>query len=106
MGTGPDPGDQLNVVPAEVSDTGQFVKLTAEELVAGVNSIDRDIEGLMSSWTGDAANAYLEGWQETRTGALEVLQALHTLADLLGVSSRRYTATDTSNSQTWNSLDL
>ncbi|MGW0252661.1 WXG100 family type VII secretion target [Nocardia goodfellowii] len=106
MGSGSDSDDQLSVVPAEVSDTGQFVKLTAEELVAGVKSIDRDIEHLMSSWTGDGANAYVQGWQETRQGALEVLQALDRLADLLGVSSRRYTATDTNNSQSWNSLDL
>ncbi|RBO79616.1 WXG100 family type VII secretion target [Nocardia puris] len=106
MGSGSDSDDQLNVVPAEVSDTGQFVKLTAEELIAEVRSVDREIEQLMSSWTGDAANAYLQGWQETRSGALEVLEALGTLADLLGVSSRRYTATDTSNAQTWSSLDL
>ncbi|MBF6370431.1 WXG100 family type VII secretion target [Nocardia puris] len=67
MGSGSDSDDQLNVVPAEVSDSGQFVKLTAEELIAEVRSVDREIEQLMSSWTGDAANAYLQGRMVTNS---------------------------------------
>ncbi|WP_280368356.1 WXG100 family type VII secretion target [Nocardia wallacei] len=96
--------DQLTVVPAEVGDAGQFVKLTAEAMVAGVRSVDREIHHLMESWTGDGAEAYLAGWQETRDGALEVLRALETMAHLLGVSSGVYTTAETVNTTSY--LDM
>jgi WXG100 family type VII secretion target len=85
------------IVPDHVSDAGQYVQRTAQTLVNGVRSADADVQGLMSSWKGNAATAYSTGWEETRDGALQVLEALNTMAELLGVVGVEYTATDTTN---------
>lgn len=92
-------GAPLAVVPTEVADAGRFVQETAEGLIRGVHSADADIQALMSTWQGKAADTYLKGWEETRKGALEVLDALAAMADLLGVSAARFTEVDQGNSQ-------
>lgn len=80
-----DAGQQLGLIPSEVSDAGKYVQQTAQSLIDGVRSADTEVAGLMSSWSGAAAEAYRAGWEETRAGALEVLGALHDVGELLGV---------------------
>ncbi|QIS18744.1 WXG100 family type VII secretion target [Nocardia terpenica] len=89
----------LAVVPTEVADAGRFVQETAENLIRGIHSADADIQGLMDTWHGTAADTYLKGWEETRRGALEVLDALSAMADLLGVTAATFTETDQGNAQ-------
>ncbi|MEG8182582.1 WXG100 family type VII secretion target [Nocardia terpenica] len=89
----------LAVVPAEVADAGRFVQETAENLIRGIHSADADVQGLMDTWKGQAADAYIGGWEETRTAALEVLDALSAMAELLGVSAARFTETDQGNAE-------
>ncbi|MGY0500863.1 WXG100 family type VII secretion target [Nocardia sp. FBN12] len=81
------PPTAFAVVPAEVSDAGKFVQQTATALVNGIRSADSEIQGLMSTWKGRAASAYLAGWDEARDGAVDVLEALETMAELLGVTA-------------------
>ncbi len=101
-------GSPFAIVPEHVSDAGQYVQRTAQTLVNGVRSADADVQGLMSSWKGTAATAYSTGWEETRDGALQVLEALNTMAELLGVVGVEYTGTDTANATglRQSSLDL
>jgi len=96
------------IVPDHVASAGQYVKQAAETLVNGVRSADTDVQGLMSTWKGVAANTYVTGWEETRDGALHVLEALNTMAELLGVVATEYRATDTRNASDYrqSSLDL
>lgn len=82
------------VVPAVVSDTGRFVQDTASSLRSGVQSADTEVTALLTTWKGNAADAYSVGWEETKAGALEVLDALATMADLLGVSATGFTDLD------------
>ena len=98
----------FRIVPDDVADAGKYVQQTAETLVNGVRSADADVQGLMSSWKGRAADVYVTGWDETRDGALSVLDALNTMAELLGVVATEYRATDTTNANTFrqSSLDL
>jgi WXG100 family type VII secretion target len=84
----------FEVVPDTVSDAGKFVQDTAAALVNGVRSTDTEIQALMTTWNGRAADAYLTGWEETKKGALEVLDALAALADLLGVTAVSYSDID------------
>lgn len=72
------------VVPAAVSDTGRFVQDTANSLRGGVQSADTEVTALMATWKGNAADAYSAGWEETKAGALEVLDALATMAERSG----------------------
>ncbi|MFD0363565.1 WXG100 family type VII secretion target [Nocardia sp. GCM10030253] len=97
---------KFDVVPAEVTDAGRYVQLTAEELVNGLRSIDADVNRLLENWTGNAATSYRSGWDETRKGAETVLEALATLAELLGVVADTHVDLDTQRAASTSSLDL
>jgi len=84
----------FQVVPATVSDAGKFVQDTATSLRNGVRSADTEVQTLMTTWKGTAARAYLAGWEETKRGALKVLDALAAMADLLGVVAVFYSDID------------
>lgn len=98
------------MVPDTVRSAGAFVQQTAESLVAGIHSADSEVQGLASTWKGAAADAYAEGWEDTRKAALEVLEALHTMAELLGMTAASITDQDTSRADATtarvSSLDL
>jgi WXG100 family type VII secretion target len=99
-------GPALQVVPDEVVDAGQFVQQTADALVNALGSLDTDIDGLFEVWKGVSATSYRAGWQETKQGAITVLDALANIAELLGVNSRTYVEQDDSNSQSYGSLNI
>ncbi|MFI5716494.1 WXG100 family type VII secretion target [Nocardia sp. NPDC051750] len=96
----------MQVVPEEVVDAGQFVQQTANALVNALHSLDTDIDGLLEVWKGVSATSYQSGWQETKQGAVAVLEALSTIAELLGVNSRTYVEQDEGNSQSYGSLNI
>lgn len=87
----------LAVVPAEVADAGAFVQQTADALIGGIRSADTEVQDLMATWKGPAADAYLVGWEEVRQGAMDTLQALSSMADLLGVTAATFDRTDQDN---------
>ncbi|WP_280263813.1 WXG100 family type VII secretion target [Nocardia wallacei] len=72
--------------PDHVRDAGQYTQQTAQALADGIRSADSEIQGLMATWKGRAADAYLTGWDEARDAAIDVLEALETMAELLGVT--------------------
>ncbi|WP_280458131.1 WXG100 family type VII secretion target [Nocardia carnea] len=100
----PDPG--LQVIPDHVLDAGRFVQLTADQLVNALHSLDTDIDAVLAVWKGHSANAYRSGWDETKRGAVEVLEALSTIAELLGVTTESFVEQDDTNSQSYPSLNL
>jgi WXG100 family type VII secretion target len=102
------PGTQFVVVPEHVSDAGRYVQETAQTLINGVRSADAEVAGLMSTWRGAAADAYSAGWDETRQGAVAVLEALGDMAELLGVVATEVDALDQTRADVFrpSSLDL
>ncbi|MFI6867605.1 WXG100 family type VII secretion target [Nocardia sp. NPDC050406] len=100
------PGGEFQVVPAEVTDAGKYVQLTAEELINGVRSLDTDVADLLTRWTGSSADHYRLGWEEARAGAVQVLAALQTMAELLGVAGTDYANMDAGNADDFCSLNL
>ncbi|MFE3545541.1 WXG100 family type VII secretion target [Nocardia sp. NPDC059177] len=88
-------GADFAVVPAEVTDAGKYVQLVAESLVNGLRSLDSDITALLETWKGYSAEMYGTAWIETKQGADEVLEALSTMARLLGVTSQTLSDQDT-----------
>ncbi|WP_372509805.1 WXG100 family type VII secretion target [Nocardia amikacinitolerans] len=102
----PDAATDFAVVPAEVTDAGRFVQLTAESLVSGLRSLDADVSTLLESWKGTSADAYRAGWDEIKQGADTVLDSLSTMAELLGVTSQVLEDQDKKRAQTTSSLDL
>ncbi|MFC9665366.1 WXG100 family type VII secretion target [Nocardia sp. NPDC127606] len=94
------------MVPAEVTDAGNYVQQVAESLINGLSSLDHEVSGVLNNWTGSAAGAFGEGWAETKKGAIVVLNALNTMGELLGDASKAIVSQDISSSNTLSSLDL
>lgn len=88
------PPTEFAVIPAAVTDAGKFTQDTATALRNGIRSTDSEIQALMTTWKGQAAAAYLAGWEETKKGALDVLEALAGMADALGVTAVAFTDID------------
>lgn len=96
----------VQVVPGHVLDAGKFVQLTADQLVNALRDLDNDIDAVLEVWKGNSATAYRAGWDETKQGASQVLEALATIAELLGVTTRTFVEQDDYNSQSYPSLNL
>lgn len=81
--------------------TAPLVQLVHPDLLAAVAEL-RDVADTLDArrrrtelavdvlldggWSGRAADAFLEGWEEWRAGAAQVLEALATMAELIGRS--------------------
>ena len=93
-------------MPDHVKDAGAYLQQTSQTLVSGVRSADAEVAALMSSWRGVAAGNYAAGWDEARRAAIEVLEALGDMAELLGVVAATLPDVDTSTAGRFGSLDL
>lgn len=100
-------GQNLSVVPDDVKTIGQYVYNIADTMKQALDSAAREVETLLGSdWTGDAAGEFSTGWTETRDGGTQLMQALTSLAEKLGVTAANYKSTDTGNASGISSLDL
>lgn len=90
----------LEVVPEEVARVGQDARRIANDLLSAVNSVAGDVDGLLATWRGPAANAYAAGWLDVKEGATEVLEALRSMSELLGSTATRYAEQDYETSKT------
>ncbi|MFD5175142.1 WXG100 family type VII secretion target [Nocardia sp. NPDC058379] len=94
------------MVPAEVSDAGVYIQQVAESLINGLGTLDREVSTVLDNWSGAAAEAFEDGWTETKKGATDVLNALTTMGELLGTASKTVVGQDISNSDALSSLNL
>lgn len=77
--------------PAELQAAGAFLDQIAEEVRGQAATLRGEVDGLLSDgWSGQAARGFARGWQEWERGAADVLAALSTMADLLGLTGRNY----------------
>lgn len=106
MADSADSTPSIQVVPDHVLDAGKFVQLTADSLVKALQDLDTDIDAVLEVWKGNSANTYRAGWDETKQGAVQVLEALATIAELLGVTTQTFVEQDDGNSQSYPSLNL
>ncbi|MFI7000489.1 WXG100 family type VII secretion target [Nocardia sp. NPDC050175] len=116
MATGADTGSgqSLSVVPEQVRAFGNYVYGLADTLRTALNSAESDVAGLTSddgktgTWTGDYAAEFGRGWLEVREGGGQIVSALATLAEKLGVTADSYQTVDESHAAAlgMSSLDL
>ncbi|MFC6009463.1 WXG100 family type VII secretion target [Nocardia lasii] len=94
------------MVPDEVTDAGAYIQQLAESLTNGLASLDRDVASALTNWTGAAADAFGEGWNDAKDGTATVLTALAAMGELLGVASATVANLDISTATSLRSLDL
>ncbi|QOW31094.1 WXG100 family type VII secretion target [Nocardia seriolae] len=71
-----------------------------------VRTVDKEVQGLKSTWSGAAATSYETGWNEMHHGATEVWDALFDLAAKLGITAETYRSIDTEFGAAVSSLEL
>ncbi|WP_433658757.1 WXG100 family type VII secretion target [Nocardia sp. CA-128927] len=97
-GTPATPGQQVSVVPEQVRDVGKYVYELAEALRSALDSAAKDVDGLTNgSWTGDSATEFANGWTDVRDGGVQIMSALTSMAEKLGVTADTYQARDSNN---------
>ena len=97
------------MAPEKVREVGKYVYELAEALRTALDSAAKDVASLTdSSWTGDAATDFAEGWTVVRDGGSQIMTALTSMAEKLGVTADTYKVRDESNAAVLNisSLDL
>ncbi|MBF4998430.1 WXG100 family type VII secretion target [Nocardia sp. BSTN01] len=89
------PGQGFSVVPAQVRDVGTYVYGLAETLSGALDSAAEEVAELLnSSWTGDYADEFAEGWHEVEDGGRQIFSALTSMAEKLGVTADTFATTD------------
>ncbi|GAB2558082.1 hypothetical protein GCM10027167_76440 [Nocardia heshunensis] len=108
MGVGSEPAGPGNfeIVPEDVRVFGRIAYQVAEQLREATATLDREVRGLRSSWTGVAADSYGTGWNEVHAGAVEAWEALLELAGKLGITADALSATDTAVASGVEALEL
>ncbi len=95
------------MVPEKVRDVGNYVYGLADTLRQALDSAAREVEACAgASWTGSSAEAFAEGWSETRTGGNAIIAALTEMAEKLGVTADTYTKRDTTNAAALGTFSL
>jgi len=100
------PGTDFAMVPGEVTDAGVYIQQVAESLITGLSSLDREVSSVLDIWSGAAADAFGDGWTDTKKGAADVLNALNTMGELLEFASKTIADQDISNAGDLSSIDL
>ncbi|WP_225730508.1 MULTISPECIES: WXG100 family type VII secretion target [unclassified Nocardia] len=105
--------DEFAIVPESARSAADFIVTTAQSLADALRSTDIEVQALMSSWRGTAADAYAAGWREVHRGADEIFTALRERAEAIGVSAAALAAVDVQRARaqasataTASSLDL
>ena len=68
----------------DLADTVAALHRVSDDLERRRHLTERQVDLLLDgAWSGVASRAYLEGWEEWRSGCAEVLGALRTMATLM-----------------------
>lgn len=84
----------IGVNSASMTDAAGFLRQIASTVTDAVRRMDTDVQGLQATWGGPAAIKFGAGWDEVCRGAIDVLDSLGEMADLLGVNSDEFDGAD------------
>lgn len=104
MGDGSFSDQAVTVTPAMVRQTGVTALRIAENLRSAVASVGGDVDTVLGSWRGGAADAYGAGWEDLRDGAQRIVAALNDLGELYGWVADTYEHRDAQSSDAFGSL--
>ncbi|WP_225730491.1 MULTISPECIES: WXG100 family type VII secretion target [unclassified Nocardia] len=85
---------EFALVPESASSASDYLVATAQSLADGFRTADTEVQELMSTWQGRAADSYATGWREVHRGATTVFDALKELAEAIGATAQAVSAID------------
>ncbi|ORV05680.1 WXG100 family type VII secretion target [Mycobacterium celatum] len=84
---------ELRVTPEQLTHASAEFGAVAQELRAGLGSIDDEVGKLLGgSWTGEASSSYDAVWREWHEGATKVLHEVPQVLFLFGCEGRGWLA--------------
>ncbi|HEV7651441.1 MAG TPA: WXG100 family type VII secretion target [Actinophytocola sp.] len=93
--------DGFDATPAELQICGSMLAQIGDDIRTELTTLQGEMDALLGSgWHGQAANGFAQGWDQWRTGAHDVLDALHDMAGLLNTTGQSYRSTDDSSADT------
>jgi WXG100 family type VII secretion target len=93
----------FDATPVELQVCGSMLADISREVHDKVRILKTEVDDLLNGgWTGSAANGFAQGWEQWHAGAVEVLDALKSMAHLLGATGRDYGLADGSSADTLN----
>ncbi|ROR91041.1 WXG100 family type VII secretion target [Nocardioides aurantiacus] len=96
---------QFNLTYAALDKAKADVDAAADRLQTDRTNIGRRVSGFLAGgWSGVAANAFVDGWDEWKNAAGEVLTGLRSMRELLEATQRDYVAADDSSQQHLNTV--
>ncbi len=92
-------GPSVEVVVAQLCLAAACLEDTAQRLTDGLSSVgDEAAQLLGSDWTGGAASAYAPAWDDWHSGAVQIVEGLRRMSELLTIAGKEYAKTDESAS--------
>lgn len=97
--------DQVQVMYAAFAKAKDDVYDAAERLRTDRNQIDGRVRGFLNAgWSGEAADAFSDAWEEWKESASDVLAGLTAMRELLDETQRDFIASDDSSQQRLDAL--
>ena len=88
----------VEVDPSELLSVSTQLDSLSQSMQSGLGALDHDVsDALGTSWSGSAAAAYTQVWQEWHEGATLVVEGLRRMSGLLQEAALRYSATDSAS---------
>lgn len=86
---------QINLTHAAFAKAKSDVQAGAERLHRDRENIDLRVSGFLGSgWTGDAADSFVDAWDDWKAAAGDVLQGLRSMGELLDAAHRDFVQAD------------
>jgi WXG100 family type VII secretion target len=90
--------DGYDATPVELQICGSRLAQIGDDIRSELTTLQTEMDALFSSgWQGQAAKGFAQGWDQWRTGAHDVLEGLHDMAELLNTTGQSYHSTDNSS---------
>ncbi|WP_457189527.1 WXG100 family type VII secretion target [Nocardioides sp. P5_E3] len=97
--------DQVQVMHAAFAKAKDDVYDAAERLRTGRNQIDGRVRGFLNAgWSGEAADAFSDAWEEWKESAGEVLAGLTAMRELLDETQSDFITSDDASQQRLDAL--
>jgi WXG100 family type VII secretion target len=86
---------ELQVTPEAITHAATELRTIAEELRAGMASLDDEVNTVVGgSWSGAASSAFGSVWREWHEGAAHIVEGLTMMSGLLDEAAPKYIGSD------------
>jgi WXG100 family type VII secretion target len=94
-------GSHISVSFAALQEAQQGIARTYSSLVSTLETLERELNPMVTTWTGSAQQAYHEKKQAWDTAAAALSQVLNQIGQAVGEANENYQAAEHANRNAW-----